>query len=190
MFKNLHLETERLIIRPYTMDDAPALYAIISRDEVVEYLPEKDVTFAETQKILTWIMECYEQNTPQQIKKFSVAVVEKDSGALIGWVGLGPLDFAPEEIEIYYGLSPDYWGRGIATEAARALLRYGFEVIGLDTIVAIVHPDNGASIRVIEKMGLPYRKIIGSLPPEHKFFEGLRYYSMDRAEFAEVRKGY
>ena len=77
------------------------------------------------------------------------------SGPLIGWAGL---QYLPEtdEIEVGYLLGKGYWGRGLATEAARSSVRFGFDDLGISTIVGVVHPENIASQRVLEKAGLAY----------------------------------
>jgi ribosomal-protein-alanine N-acetyltransferase len=165
------------------MKDLPDLHDIVSQEEVMRDLPEGVMSLEQTEKGLRWIIECYGKNTPEKIVKFSVGVVEKDTRKLIGWCGLGPLEFDKSEIEIYYGLSRPHWGRGITTEAAKALLHYGFQTIGLDKIVAIVKPANIASQRVIEKLGMIYKKQIGSLPEKYKFYQGLLYYSLTRDEY-------
>ncbi len=183
MFADLRLETQRLIVRAYTMDDLADLYAIVSQKEVMEDLPESVLSLEQTEKGLRRIIDCYGHNTPEKIVKFSVGVVSKDTDRVIGWCGLGPLDFDDSEIEIYYGLSRAYWGRGITTEAAKALLHYGFQTIGLDKTVAIVKPKNVASQRVIEKLGMHYQKKIIGLPEKFEFFEGLFYYSLTREEY-------
>lgn len=186
MFSDLRLETERLIVRAYTMEDLTALYAIVSQEEVMRDLPEGIMSLERTERALSWIIDCYGKNAPGKLVKFSVGVVEKKTNRLIGWCGLGPLDFDQSEIEIYYGLSRDYWSRGMTTEAARALLHYGFQTIALDKIVAVVKPENIASQKVIEKLGLIYRKRVQGLPDTFEFFEGLLYYSLAREDY--VRK--
>jgi len=183
VFEDMFLETDRLFLRPYTMDDLDQLHKVVSQKEVMKYLPEDVMSLQETKTTLTWIIECYGKNTPQHIVKFSAGVFHKEENRLIGWCGLGPLEFQPSEIEIYYGLSQDCWGQGFATEAAKALLDYGFGVIGLDKIVAIVMPENIASKRVIEKMGMIYQKQIKNLPEKHKAFEGDYYYSLTKEEY-------
>jgi RimJ/RimL family protein N-acetyltransferase len=165
------------------MKDLPELYAISSEEEVMRYLPEGVMSLGQTEKALRWIIECYRINTPEKIAKFSVGVVEKKTGRLIGWCGLGPLEFDESEIEIYYGLSRSYWGQGMTTEAAKALLSYGFETIGLNKIVAIVKPENIASQKVIQKLGMTYHKRVGGLPEKFKFYEGLLYYSRTKEEY-------
>jgi ribosomal-protein-alanine N-acetyltransferase len=187
MFEDMYLETDRLVLRPYTMDDLFELHKIVSQKEVMKYLPEGVMTQKQTKKTLTWIIECYKENTQKNIKKFSVGVFLKENKKLIGWCGLGPLEFDPSEIEIYYGLSKSHWGKGFATEAARALLDYGFRIIGLKKIVAIVMPQNNASKRVIEKMGLVYRKQIENLPAKYKAYQEDVYFSLTRDEYDSIK---
>ena len=93
---------------------------------------------------------------------------------LIGWAGL---TYLPEtgETEVAYLLGKPFWGRGLATEAARASLRYGFEDLGIGTIVGIVHPDNLASRRVLEKAGLSY------LDRAHYFGMDVLRYAIERS---------
>ena len=123
---------------------------------------------------------------PSEIK-FSAAVTLLPEGELVGWCGLGPLPTEESEIEIYYGLSSAAWGRGIATEAAAALLGYGFESAGLERIVAIVRPENPASRRVLEKIGMVYRHDLAGLPEEQAFFEGCHYFDRERDAHREGR---
>ena len=183
VFTGMRLETERLLIRPYTGADVEAFYAIVSQEEVGRYMPPMDVAFEKLKERLNWQIETYSQNTPEKIIRFSVGVEEKQTGKLLGWVGLGPLDIKPEEIEIYYGFGKESWGRGYATEAAAAFLAYGFEAIGLERIAAIVLPENEASIRVIEKIGLPFVEIVTGLKPELSFFEGVHFFALNREDY-------
>ena len=84
------------------------------------------------------------------------AVIERSSGALIGWAGLSVPDFLPEvlpAVEVGWRFGPDHRGRGYATEAGTAALRWGFEDLGLDAVVSIFEPDNVASGRVMDRLG-------------------------------------
>jgi ribosomal-protein-alanine N-acetyltransferase len=184
MFKNIRLETERLIVRPFSLDDTATLHEIVSQDEVMEYLPEDVMTIEEVGRVISWLNECYDKNTPECILKFTLAVISKGDQKLIGWCGLGPLEFSPEEVEIFYGLSKDQWGKGIATEAATTVLRYGFETLKLDQIVAVTDPRNAASVKVIQKLGMIFRKKIENLPEKHRSYEGCLYYSLSRQEYS------
>ena len=98
VFTGMRLETERLLIRPYTGADVEAFYAIVSQEEVGRYMPPMDVAFEKLKERLNWQIETYSQNTPEKIIRFSVGVEEKQTGKLLGWVGLGPLDIKPEEM--------------------------------------------------------------------------------------------
>lgn len=80
-------------------------------------------------------------------------VCEKDTGSLIGYCGLKPLD-ETDEIEIYYGFFRNAWGKGYATEAAAAVLRFGFGETPLERIVGCTHTENFASQKVLQKIGL------------------------------------
>jgi ribosomal-protein-alanine N-acetyltransferase len=178
MFKDLHIETDRLVLRCFGLDDLPVFHSIVSQPEVMKYLPEDVMSLEETQEILAWLVESYDVNTPDQIRKFTVAVVSRKNNTVIGWCGFGPLEFDPGQIELFYGISYPEWGKGYATEAAGAMLRYGFETIGLKEIVAVVNHDNLASKRVIEKLNLIYRKNIHGLEPEYNIYDGCLMYSM------------
>jgi len=183
MFKDMCLETERLLVRPFKFEDAHALRKIVSQKEVMRYLPEDVMSLKEVKRMISWLNDCYEKNSPERIIKFTAAVVWKKDQKVIGWCGLGPLDFDPKKIEIFYGLSEEYWGKGIATEAGKAMLHYGFDAIKLNKIVAVTASENVASIRVIEKMGMIYTKKIKKLPEEHSSYEGCLYYSLSRHEY-------
>ncbi|MBT8266292.1 MAG: GNAT family N-acetyltransferase, partial [Bacteroidia bacterium] len=86
------------------------------------------------------------------------ATVLKNGNQFVGWAGLA---YLPEfdEVDLGYRFFPEYWGSGLATEASRAILNYGFDVLKLDRIVAIAMKENKASIRVMEKVGMEYDKL-------------------------------
>lgn len=187
MLKDIRLETDRLIIRPFEMQDVEEVHQMLSDEEVMRYLPDEIKSSEETRSILDWLIECYRKNTPEHIVKLTLAVVLKENHRLIGWCGLGPVEFSPQEIEIYYGFSKDCWNRGIATEAAKAVLDFGFKTIKVDRIVALARPENVASARVIEKIGLVYEKTIENLPEKYRWFDGCLYYSLSREEYQKRR---
>jgi ribosomal-protein-alanine N-acetyltransferase len=155
MFRDVYIETERLFLRPFTVGDYETFESIASQSEVLRFLPDDDrMTPEQLKAVLDWLIRCYDENTPARIHKFTLPILLKDTGGIVGWCGLGPLEFDESETEIYFILSKHHWGRGIATEAARALLDYAFCSIGLKRIVAVVDPRNVASVRVIEKLGM------------------------------------
>jgi ribosomal-protein-alanine N-acetyltransferase len=105
------------------------------------------------------------------------AVEPRPERRFIGWCGL---QYLPEtdEVEVAYLLARAFWGKGLATEGAMASLQYGFEQHQLDTIVAIVHPENIASRRVIEKLGMSFTG------GAHYFGMDVYRYVLDRSSFA------
>lgn len=166
------VETERLLLRPFTSDDLEAFASINADAEVMRYIGDgKPQSRAQTEMRLNSILAHWDQHG------FGLwALVDKASNALIGFCGLQYLDNTAE-IEIGYRLAKRFWGMGIATEAAAATLRYAFELLGLDRIVAVVQPQNFASQSVIEKIGLRYAK-------DTRFYNSdVEYYAITRSEF-------
>lgn len=87
------------------------------------------------------------------------AVLLKETSQLIGYCGIAVEEIdGKQETELGYRLSENYWEHGLATEAARAALDYGFNKLGLPDIIAVVEPANIASVRVIEKLGMEYKR--------------------------------
>jgi ribosomal-protein-alanine N-acetyltransferase len=152
-YKDFRLETDRLLLRLFTSDDVEDCYSMLSLEEVVKNVNLQVQTLDEVRVFMSEMIEGYNLNTPEQLVKFTVAVVWKETGRVIGWVGLSPIKFDPGSIEIYYGFHPDFWGAGIATEAATAMLRFGFAELNLLQIVGLTHPHNHASSHVLEKIG-------------------------------------
>lgn len=133
------IETERLLLRMYRQEDLEAFYEIASDPQVRRYFADRNPTRDEVLASLPRRMNYWKQNGFGQL-----GVFEKSSGRLIGYCGLKDLENTGE-IEIYYGYGRDSWGLGYATEAAAAVLRFGFEEAGLDRIVAVTHTENTAS---------------------------------------------
>lgn len=178
MFLNLHIETERLIIRPYTLSDLDELYAVVSEPDFYQFIPEDVPNRDDIQRVIEWSIQCNQKNTPTKIHKLNLAIVDRESQTLIGYCGLGPDDVKETEIELYYGISEAYRGQGIASEATYALLKYAFNKIGLRKVIAVVHPGNVASIRIVDKLGMNYEYTYNNLNSELKDFEGLLHYSI------------
>ncbi|HEY8804259.1 MAG TPA: GNAT family N-acetyltransferase [Clostridium sp.] len=184
MFKDININTVHLIIKPFCMDDIDGLYKIYSDEKVMAYIPEGVMSYEWVKDLIKWMVEyCYEKNTPENIIKFGVSVVDKEKKKVIGWCGLGSLDCNPEDIEIFYGLSSEYWGQGLATEAANAMLEYGFNTIGLKRIIAVVKPDNIASKKVIEKIGMKFEKIFKVDDIHYSGYDGELYYALTNDEY-------
>ena len=147
------IETSRLILRPFEETDAPDASRNSMRPLVARYL--SDMVLETEQEALEWIQGLKEQANLEQ--PFQVLAIElKGEQAVIGLVGVHPKRQLGGELEILYAVADEYQGRGIATEAVKAMIWWTFEVAGQDVISAIVKPENRASRRVIEKLGFVY----------------------------------
>lgn len=178
LFCDISLKTERLVIRPLTATDVEQMHSILSQSKVVAFLPENVMTLEEVRGIIEWLQACYQENNPEKIVKWTLGIIWRRTSEVIGWCGLGPLDFSPKETELFCGLSESYWGRGIAAEACRAVLDYAFAALGLTRIVAVVKPDNRSSRRLIEKLHMLFEKQVNGLPEEFQHYEGCLYYAI------------
>ena len=150
---NYLIETERLFLRKITLDDKEALFKLHSNLAVQKYTGEPVVNSIE--EIETTI-----HARINNYKKYGYgrwATILKNGMQFAGWAGLA---YLPEfdEIDLGYRFLPEYWGAGIATEASRAILTYGFDTLKLKKIIAIAMRENKASIKVMEKIGMEFDK--------------------------------
>jgi ribosomal-protein-alanine N-acetyltransferase len=183
VFTDVRIETRRLLLRLFTHRDLEAFRRIASQEPVLRYLPDSDrMTPEEMEVILNWLIDCYSQNSPESIKKLTLPIVLKRSGEIVGWCGIGPLEFDESEYEIYFLIAHEHWGDGLATEASRALLEYAFGDLGLQRIVAVVDQENRASVRVLEKLGMQPQGPVRGLAPDHSHYEGHMLYALSAGE--------
>ncbi len=179
IFVNCRIETERLILRPYVMADAPDLQRIASDPKVLEYLPDDPLSLEEVEGIITWSIGCHKSNSKEKLHKLNLAILSEETEQLIGWCGLGPADWDQNQIEIYYTIASEHWGKGLATEAAIALKDYAFEIIELEKLVGIVATDNLASNKVLQKLGMKYEGQLETIPKDcDPYFLGQNLYSL------------
>jgi RimJ/RimL family protein N-acetyltransferase len=165
------LETLRLRLRPRTIDDLEASLAMDLDPEVHRYIfaepPDPD---ARRTQILAHIAS---GGPPVG----GIWVVEwRETPGFLGWCGLFPLEHSGL-VEIGYRYVRAAWGQGVATDAARAVLDHGFRQLALDRIVAVAHPDNSGSHRVLEKIGL---RRAGEA---WHYGQWLLFYQLTRAEY-------
>ena len=174
------IETPRLRLRMLEQDDVESIHSIWSDPEVMKFIPI--VLFRSREEISEFIPLSLQRWEERGFGIF--AVTEKESRQMVGYCGLQYLDGTPE-VEIYYGFSKDSWNRGIATEAARAVIEFGFEKLKLESIAGITHPDNIASQNVLEKLGL---KKIGE---NRKFYDtDCAYFAISRDDYSSTGEGY
>jgi [ribosomal protein S5]-alanine N-acetyltransferase len=161
------LQIDGFTMRPLQLADLDALVAIWADPEVTRFLSSQGnpISRENSEKALRAFIEHWQQ------RGYGIwAIVESRSFQMFGYCGLRYLEEL-NEVEVLYGLAKAYWGRGIATQAAKAAVAYGFNVADLDKLIAMALPDNLASRRVIEKAGLQYEKRI------HIFNLETMYYS-------------
>jgi ribosomal-protein-alanine N-acetyltransferase len=145
----LDLETPRLHFRRFTLDDLQALAGLRSDPDVMKHVgSRRPESIEEVQVVLNRVIAHWEQHGFAPF-----ALIDTASGKLAGWCGLKYLEDTGE-VEIAYGFAKAYWGNGLASEAAAAVMQYGFDQLRLDRIVAVVWPENIASVRVLEKLGM------------------------------------
>jgi RimJ/RimL family protein N-acetyltransferase len=142
------LTTDRLILRAFRDDDLEAYAEICADPEVMRYLGDgKPLSRAEAWRQMAFIVGHW------QLKGFGLwALEEKESGALIGRAGLLHPEGWPG-FELGWTLGRQWWGKGYATGAARAGLRYAFEELDRDHVISLIRPENHPSIRVAERLG-------------------------------------
>jgi ribosomal-protein-alanine N-acetyltransferase len=166
------IQTFRLTLRAFTEGDSEPLHHILSDGDVLQYYPNPDPPPRDrVRKFIANQLEHWKEHG------FGWWAIEPHHGnELLGWSGL---QYLPEtkEVEVAYLLGKAHWGKGLATEAAKASLEYGFDQLGLECIVGIVHPDNVASQRVLEKVGM-------------SFVERAHYFGMDCYRYSIERLKY
>ncbi|MEB3398975.1 GNAT family N-acetyltransferase [Flavobacterium psychrophilum] len=154
---NLILETDRLMLRPFELSDAEALFDMDKNPEVHNYLWQKPVTKIE--EVYEYIKMVRQQYLENNIGRFSTII--KETGELIGWTGI---KFVNNHIEngntnFYdygYRLNEKFWNKGYATEASMAWLDYGFNQMKIEKMNAYTHFDNGASNHILQKVGMNF----------------------------------
>jgi RimJ/RimL family protein N-acetyltransferase len=150
------LETERLVLRQLSTDDAEFILELLNQPSFLRYIGDKEVrnNADAVRYIQTGPIASYERFG------FGLYLVElKETGVPLGICGLLKRDSLPD-VDVGFAFLPSYWSQGYAFESASAVMNYGREVLGLRRIVAITSPDNDASIRLLEKIGLRFERMI------------------------------
>lgn len=167
------IETERLMLRRPTiahLDDWAN--RVFSDPKVIRYMPKRDMTpYERAERALKVYNKLWAQHGIG-----GWVITDKIDGQFIGSCEIEYLD-ETDEYELGYALSRSFWGRGIATEAARAATRFGFERAKLERIIAVVVPENTASWRVLEHIGFVYER------DAHYYDLDVVYYAITRDQF-------
>jgi ribosomal-protein-alanine N-acetyltransferase len=145
------LETKRLLFRRPVMSDLDDYIALYSNPEITKFIPDAPRNPAETREEVEWFLHGH----PRHPELGLWATIHKATGRFAGRCGLLPWTIAGQpEVEVAYTLAQEFWGQGLATEAAKAILAYGFKQLDLSRLICLVDPANYASRRVAEKIGM------------------------------------
>lgn len=150
------LRTARLLLRHMAASDAAFMLDLLNDKAWIRFIGDRGVRTLEQARdyILNGPVEMVER------LGFGFYVVEsKESGCPLGVCGLAKRDFL-DDVDIGYAFAPQHWGKGYAHEAASAVLAHAKHDVGLKRIVATVRPDNAASIRLLEKLGLRFERAL------------------------------
>lgn len=151
----LVLETARLQLRHLAPDDLDDLYELYRDPEIRRGFPDGTLTCEQTRQEIEW----FQYGHPQHPTLGLWATIDKASGRFIGRCGLLPWTLDGRfEVELAYLLGKPWWGRGLASEAARGIVRHAREVLGLQRLVSLIMPGNEASVRVATAVGMRYER--------------------------------
>lgn len=165
------LETDRLFLRKLRDYDIEEIFEMRSDPAIMRYIREPQT---EREDSLQWIKMISQHWDTERIG--FCGVIEKKTRSFVGWCGLWKL-VDTDDIEVGYAIKKDHWAKGYATEAAHGCLKYGFEELDLERIVAVAYPENEGSQKVMRKLGM---KRIGI----SKFYDNdLVQYAISRIEF-------
>lgn len=145
------LETPRLLLRHLVMDDLDTLFALYRDPEIRKYFPDGVKNYDDTKEELEWLLNGH----PEHPELGLWAIVHKETGKFIGRCGLLTWEIDGRlETEVAYLLDKKFWHQGLATEAAAGILAYAFDTLNLSRIICLMHPDNIASQRVAQRLGM------------------------------------
>ncbi len=167
------LRTERLRLRPLVTDDVPALHRFYNDPEVRRYLwDNQQVTTEQVQDVVVKSQSCFEE---LGAGFFAIEMLDAP-GEITGFCGFRRFEDT-EQPELLYGILPEFWGQGFVTEAAKAVLVYGFENCRMQSVIAATDTPNQASVRVLQRLGMFYR--------ERREYHGLDtvFYGLAREEY-------
>ena len=161
----MRIATERLVLREFVADDWPDVLAYQRDPRYLRFYPWDDRTEAEVRSFVQMFLD---QQADRPRREFQLAITLSESGRLIGNCGLRLKPENDWEADIGYELAPEHWGRGYATEAALAIVDFGFRELRLHRVSSWFVADNTASAKVLERVGL---RLEGRLR-ENEYFKG------------------
>ena len=169
------LATDRLNLRPFAVRDAEVLQAFWAIPEVRRYLWDDRILAMDT---VSAIIEQSVRDFREQDWGFFSLDLKATQPVIVGFCGFRRFEDS-RDIELLYGILPEYWGEGLVTEAALAVLRHGFGACGMERVIAATDTPNQRAVRVLQRLGMSFE--------ERKVWRGLDtvFYAITAAEFAE-----
>ena len=150
------LETPRLILRHQVLSDLDDLWALYCNPNITKYIPDAPRSREEAQEELEWHMHGHPHNPSLGLW----ATIHKETGKFIGRCGLLPWTInGQDEVEVAYTIAEAYQAQGLGSEAAQAILNYGFEKLSLTRLICLIDPENIASQKVAKKIGMSFEKV-------------------------------
>lgn len=180
------LQTEHLTLRPFQVEDAPALTAICNEDYVLKWMPDWKSSVENNENLIRFFLSQYPPANKITARIMLAVVLD---GAIIGMVGIGNKEEVDNEIEIAYFISEDCAGNGYITEAAKALSRWSLDALGMDYLIAIAATENIPSQRVLEKCGFEKIETRAVLNSGERTEKPFHYYRLYRDKSAAHKKG-
>ena len=174
------IETKRLILRPYTLADAPELQRCIGERDIASTTLNIPHPYEEgmAEEWISGHRENFDRGVDIQF-----AIADREQGFLIGGIGITDINKEFESAEIGYWIAKPYWENGYCTEAARAVLEYGFKVMGLNRIHAMHMTRNPASGRIMQKIGMKHEGTSRQAVKKWGKFEDIEYYAILKSEY-------
>ena len=179
MGRRMVIETERLILKSYTLDDLNNYHLLMSNALVWEYstnIPHENI--AELRQKLEQTIEGYANNS----LGFH-ALFDKNDGIFIGEAGILSWNKNADRCVIGYNLLPDFWGMGYATEISEALIKHAFDELHARRVEALAQKANIASCRVLEKSGMTLEGVLRNFMKKHGNYYDVCYYSIISGEY-------
>ncbi|MBN1643314.1 MAG: GNAT family N-acetyltransferase [Dehalococcoidales bacterium] len=176
------LTTKRLILRPYTLSDAQEIQRLIGDRVVADTLLNVPYPY-EDGMAEDWISKS--ESIFEEGKSVHFAITQREQEYLIGGIGLNNINHIYENAEMGYWIGKPYWGNGYCTEAARAVVKYGFDALGLSRIYAHHFTRNPTSGRVMQKVGMKHEGHLRQAVKRWDKFEDLETYGILKSEFRD-----
>jgi RimJ/RimL family protein N-acetyltransferase len=171
--KDIRLETDRLVLKPVLEDDADFIYQNVKENEIARWLISVPHPYP-TDGAIKYIRE-----STELMKKglsYELAIRLKSTDELIGIMAILKVDKKNKNAELGYWITKGYWNSGFATEAGNKVLEFGFNALNLERMYAKFVPENNASKRVMEKIGMEYEgKLRHEVLKENKFIDMIYY---------------